>query len=543
MNRDVYGHLMAWELRHTLRRAPFWAMLVLGAAAPVVIAAYWAYRAHFDPNPYSHPMPPKPGDLLDLGVLGTAQVLTLSLLVSSWIVLSVKRFVAQDVSDDWLLVITFRQALAARYAAGAVVGLLLALANIAAALLAVCFLVPNHAAAVAEHLEPIVLLSLLQPLAVASVLVGAADFLLAPAASVLFIQLFAAAVWTIIPVAGYWWSASLCVETLENGLSSTAMQYVLMSSVVCGLLAWWGWQRSEDFWLMAPGERRRKGYDASVGEVRGVLKSAGGPKQGVDRRAAMRTRARLHRLRVAPWIAHDLARYRWWNVPRGSFALGRLLQAAVVVAPVALAYAAYVMSGDKRQHVGLYWGYFLWWALAAGTVLRALAGGVQIVMAEREQGTLPNLVVSPLGMRRVLNAKLGAVVLQTAPSIILLFELLPRLGIRAGSWYPLPIAVGAAMAGVLAASMTRNRLMATLLAALMTVPLFGCMVYGSVRVGAWIVITKWTLCGESNWWEPDLTWAEPARELGMLLTAFVLRQMLRPFAAAALRRASADRRV
>jgi hypothetical protein len=528
MNWEVCRHLMAWELRQTLRRAPFWAMLLLSATVPLAAAAWWG---HADD-----------GSGLDLAVLVPAQTLTLSLLVSSWIVFSVKRLVARDVSDDWLLVITYRHALAARYGAGVILGLVLALANVAAATLAVACLAPHQLPAAVGGLEPMVMLSLLQPLAVAAVLVGAADFLLAPAASVLFIQLFAAGVWTIIPVGGFWWCTNLTAESSGAVMPPIAALYLCLSCGACGLLAWFGWRRSEDFWLMAPEERRGRGYDASVGEVRGALQTAGRPKQGADRAAAIRLRMWFDGHGVEPWMAHDLARYRWWNLPRGSFALDRLIKAAVIFAPVALVYTGCMMFRHRGEHLGFYWAYFLWWALVAGTVLRALSSGTQIVLAEREQGTLPGLVLSPLGLRRVLNAKLGVVVVQALPSLLILAAVLQYGGIITSyAWSVGAVAVSAAIAGIVAGTLTRNRLMATLVAVLLAVPLSAVGLY--VRMVAFDCVA-WSAFGLPHHWSgiAGLVAYHLVQPSSTLLPVLLTWLALRPLAAAALRRTSAERR-
>ena len=473
MRLDTWRHLVWWEVRHALTGAPFLVLLLCSAGLPLGVAACHAAVGGLDPASW----------------LVGAQVLTVTVLAALWTVLAVRRLVASEPSDDWLMVVTWRQSLAARYAAGALLGLALWAASWAGAALAGALgLVPADVELRAA--QWCVGLSLLQPLATVALLVGAADFLLAGTATVLAAVLFATLAWAIVPGAGFYWLAVLAVTPLDlPAVYRPAMLWLAVP--VCVFLTSFGWRRSEDFWALLEG-RRRAGADAgNVGEIRGALTSAQSPRRQAERLATARLRTLWTNLGVEPLAAHDLARFAWlrgvaW--PRLTPENRGVVARAVAAVAGLVVIGCYVADIDPCRGTALV---FVLWLLGAVTALRALASGVQIVFQEREHGTLEALLLTSVPPVRWLTTKLLVVLAQALPSLVVL-EALARIGrLRGGG---IAAAAGtasvvAAAGGLTAACKTDHRLVALLGGGLLAVGLLPVVQFVSLPmmslVGEW----------------------------------------------------------
>lgn len=483
MGADSWLHLVRWELRFALRRSPFWLMLLTAALVPPVVALLHHYAE------------PTSAWFESTWLIG-AQSLTQSALVSAWIVLSVKRQVAREVSDDWLLVIRYRQALLARYVAGAAIGLLLTVAAMLPSL-ALTAVLPHHAgsslAAVLAG-ECWVLAGLLQPLAVSVLLVGAADFLLAPLSTVVSVLLFTALVWSALPGAGMYWLAVQHTNfALTHVYYDTPVLWMVVAFPVCLGLMVFGWRRSEDFWTLVRPQVKGETNDDSIGAIRGELSSAAAPKQSAVRGSASTLRAWLAALGCEPLVRFDVARYP----AVGLRYLGALLEPGNTARRARerrlWAWGLGVLLAIR--HFGLvrltaetsYIWFALWWALAAGTVLRALASGAQIVGQERESGTLDSLVLAPLGLQRVLDTKLLVVLGQALPALVAL-AVLAKVG-----WMSTPTGLVAtatlcaALGGLLAGTATGNKLVAPVLGAALTAAFYG-LVRAACHPADWLLL-------------------------------------------------------
>ncbi|MBI2300845.1 MAG: hypothetical protein HYU66_18200, partial [Armatimonadetes bacterium] len=446
MKTDLWRHLVQWEVRHAVRGSTFWLMAALMAAIPALLA-----------NPMSDWVGASGPDApqLDVGTLVFAETLLLSVLVSLWTVFSVKRQVAADVSDDWLLVLTYRQSLVSRYLAGGLVGLLLLLPGILGVML-----VGTATGADLTNLlgaQVLVAAGVLQAVAMASIIVAAADFLVAATPVVLFVLVVLDALWCLIPVAGFCWPAAAFAR---DPLSGSWLMYALFSLPVClGALAV-GWWKAEDFWAYLKMAHRKR-QEASLGEVRGAVESAEAPKRGVNRATVTRNRARLLARGVDPLLAHDMARYPWWFQ---RFEVGPNFWLQTAVGGLLVWYWMW-LSEQQHVHTGIYFVFFGFWMASAAVVLRALSSGANIVVQEKEERTLPHLLLTPLGARQIVAMKLRVVLYQPLPPLVVLTaaSLVFRLpaGQLVGLWV---IALAAAVSGVLASMVAPTRLVAMVLA-------------------------------------------------------------------------------
>lgn len=455
MRLDVWRHLVAWEVRHALRSATFWVMAAVVALVPAWIALSCGPRAVGD------------GVFVRIGndVLVFSEVMVVSALVALWTVFSVKRQVAADVSDDWLLVVTYRHSLVSRYLAGAMIGLVLALAAAVGATFAAALLGGGNADVL--RAQPLVALSIIQPVALASIIVAAADFLVAPTAVVLFVLLVLDALWCAIPFAGFAWPAAMLTADPSE---PTWLAFTFVAIPVCLMALTFGWWKAEDFWAYLKLAHRRE-RQASLGEVRSAVEGASAPKVTIDRERVSRTRSRLVAGGTDPLIAHDLARYPWWfDGSRLSFESGAMTTVAVAV----FAIWASSLTRQQQGNLTLYVIWFAWWLLAAATVLRALTSGASIVVQEKEQRTIDSLLVAPIGIGRLINGKLCVVLQQAAPvlAVMMIATLLFRLPAAMAGGLCL-VTLAAAVGGVLASTLSGSRLLATILAGILAAVLSG----------------------------------------------------------------------
>jgi len=461
MGGEAWRHLVWWELRQAVSRAPYRLMLLVAAVLPPAVAAIHARYA--DTREW------------DLAWLVGAQVLTLSALVAAWTLLAVKRLVAREVSDDWLLVVGWRQSLAARYVAGAVLGCGLFAASVAGATAVWAWESFGWEGLDFYATQVIVGLSLLQPLATATLMVGAVDFLLAAPSLVLAALLFATLVWSAVPGGGFYWLAVL-VSTGEYGEPDTPWRLLWLAVPACVLLACYGWARCEDFWQLLEGKRRPKGSDSSVGEIRGALDSAQTPRRAADRAALACARSAWAWLGCEPLLAHDLARFPWLSLTGARTRLVLLFPLVALATAVGLWCALSLMVEQSYHQLA----FFAAWAIGAVTVLRALASGVQIIFEEREQGGLEALFLTPISPLRLVSAKTTVVLAQALPSLVVMYVLFAAGGLDTEALAPfIEAALVAAVGGVTAACLVGNRLSALLGGAALAaalVPLLGRVV-------------------------------------------------------------------
>lgn len=463
MQGNVWQHLLAWELRYALRRSAIYLMALTAALGPVAFG--WAMARAYD----------RPEPLLYAPACG-AQVVLLSPLIASWTVLSARRQVSSELSDDWLLVITWRQSLLVRHLAAAVLGLAMAALSIVTMLAAgECLNMQGYVWLVRS--QAWVLGAALQGVAAAAIVVAASDFLLASMATVLSVQLTFALLWSFVPFVGFFWPVWLLTDPDNLGTPDSAMLFGRVAVLACLALFAFAWLRSEDFWLLLQ-QRRRRGYDASIGEVRSEIAGARAGASAGGREAAAAARARWRRLRLPAWLAADLARYPVLSLPRGSRGWLRAAGLTVLVGVVLLVYVS-VCTATGRDVLadGSAWRVFGWWLASAVVLLRAVSSGVQIVAQEREQGTLANLAVTPLGLASVLNGKVLVVMVQTVPwAAVLWFARLDGNTIPSRATWHVEMIVTAATLAVCAAAVVRGRLAASALAVGSTIAMMGALV-------------------------------------------------------------------
>ncbi|MBI5831689.1 MAG: hypothetical protein HZB16_05165 [Armatimonadetes bacterium] len=449
MASEIWLHLLAWELRYAVRRSALWVMVASAALAPPLFG--WAMARAYD-----QPLP-----ILYAPACG-AQALLLALLVASWTAFSVKRQVGAELSDDWLMVITWRQSLLVRYVAAALLGLLMAVASVGTMLL-VARLDPNAPAGL-HPAQWSAFGAVLQGLASAAVVVGAADFLLASEATVLSVQLAFTAFWSFVPVMGYFWPAWMLTDPFQASPGCSAAVFGLVATFACCWALALGWRRSEDFWALLKAEHR-KGQDVSIGEIRSEIAGSQSGNSASGRQALAEARTSWRLFDLEPIFVHDLARFPALSLPRSSEAWQRAVRFAGWMTGVLLIYAAgFRWISGSNVEVGV-WRIFCWWAGALVVMLRALASGVQIVAEEREQCTLPALAITPVGLAHALSAKVLVVLVQAAPWLVL-------LRLAAAGHRELPIALvavltaSAAMVGPLAAAWFSGRLVAVMVGGL-----------------------------------------------------------------------------
>ena len=446
MASEIWLHLLCWELRYALRRSLFWVMLGIAALVPPLFA--WALAIAYGQGPA----------LLYSPGCGAQSVLV-ALLVATWTVYSVKRQVSTELSDDWLLIISWRQSLLTRYVAAAALGLLIATASIVTMLLAARLDAGADRLAV-WHAQLPVLASVWQGLASAAVVVGAADFLLASQATVISVQLAFSLFWSFVPVLGFFWPAWMANETGTFRQPTLAAAYQVLALLACGLALFYGWRRSEDFWLLLRAGDRR-GKPASIGEIRGELSSSQSGTGASLRAARFGWRETFADWGLDPLVSHDLARFPALVLPRDAAGWQRLRTFAVSLSGIVLLYMCAIAWFTGRAAETGVWRIFLWWAGALVVMLRALSSGVQVAAQEREQSTLPALAIAPVGLVRMLTGKVLVVLVQAAPWLLLLRW-------AAAGHRELPIAFVviitaiAAMVGPCAAGWLPGRLVATL---------------------------------------------------------------------------------
>ncbi len=400
-----WQHLVAWELRYALRRSSFWLMLVACAALPPLFG--WVLARAYGQAQW-----------LLLAPACGGQMVLLSALVAAWTVLSAKRQVSSELSDDWLLVITWRQSLLARYVVAALLGLAMASASLIVMHLAIG---ANGTAgsACALQSQTSVFGAVLQGVASAAIVVAASDFLLASQATVISVQLAFTLFWSFVPYLGFFWPAWMMNDTLTLGTPGQVAMLGRVPAVACLLLFGFAWLRSEDFWRLI--EQRRRRGDTNIGQIRNELATSQTAHQTGLRLAMAASRERWRGRRVPAWLAVELARYPMLSLPRGPGRWGRLLGLLMAVGTLLVCYVGYQTAAGKDVELdGLFFRYFGWYVAAAIILLRALSSGVDAVARERERGTLAALVIAPLGLRRLLDGKVLAVLLQTAPWAVLL---------------------------------------------------------------------------------------------------------------------------
>ncbi len=484
MKIELWRRLVLWELRHTLRGASFWALAAIVAAVPwlatlVSGSSSPAYTACW-------------------------QVVVLSVLVSLWTVFSVKRQIAADVADDWLLVLTYREALVSRYLAGLKVGLLLWLVGLLSSLACyrwawfVDFDCSWAGLLYWCHFQMVVLLSLLQALGLASVVVAAADFLLAPTSVVLFVSVVLMLLWSFLPYLGF----VLPIGLLAHNAFSAQGYVWLLSAVVFNVAAIrFGWSKAEDFWAylkIAQRERER----ASLGTVRAVVEAGRTAGRSSERERLERARRRLRERGVEPLQAFDRARYPAWMAPRHLTPHARWQWIAGIL--IATAVAIYWSALSGTASFVMFASYFAWWLLAAGLVIRTLVSASQIVVEEKEQGTLSGLLVAPVGGQGLLRGKLSVILRQALPGLLILtlFADLRWPGLQAvpGLWFTV---CSAAVCGVAASAVAGTRLLAILVGAAATALLAAALVlieaachWGGIPLAAACGVAGSSICGE-----------------------------------------------
>ncbi len=452
MTTELWRHLVTWELRHTLRSAAFWFMAAIAFITPLLVVTIARSGSESFATTLSHEGAPE--------AVIAAELTVLSLLVCLWTVFAVKRQVASDVADDWLLVLRYRQTLVSRYVSGLAVGVLLVLITSLADLLGLCY-----AGAEASWFLGVIpytllkLVALIQPLALAAVVIAAADFLIASVPVVLFVLICLDLFWCALPVTGFAYATALILFSPANPLGWLFLGLALL---VCGGAVCLGWYKAEDFWtyLRLAMDKRRE----SLGAVRLAIAESQRSGTVVSRTLHAASREWWGRRGVEPLAAHDLARYPWGPRKTGRSYFAWQLVALLVIAVVA-AYGA--SSFDARQSFGDILFYFAWNMTAVIVVVRALVSGAQILVQEREQGTLASLLTTRLSTARILGTKLRVVLFQALPLLALLvvvWLLNPRYGASRGEPTDLVCwTVLAAVAGCLGSAFGGSRLMALLL--------------------------------------------------------------------------------
>jgi len=304
----------------------------------------------------------------------------------------------------------------------------------------------------------------LQGVASAAIVVAASDFLLASQATVISVQLAFTLFWSFVPYLGCFWPAWMMNDPITLTTPGQVAMLGRAPAVACLLLFGFAWLRSEDFWRLI--EQRRRRGDTNIGQIRNELATSQTAHQTGLRLAMAASRERWRRRRVPAWLAVELARYPMLSLPRGPGRWGRLLGLLMAVGTLLVCYVGYQTASGKDVVLdGLFFRYFGWYVAAAIILLRALSSGVDAVARERERGTLAALVIAPLGLRRLLDGKVLAVLLQTAPWAVLLALLggdsVPVFDVLAAPTIVLGVVLAMGMGSVL-----RSRLAAVLITGL-----------------------------------------------------------------------------
>ncbi|MCC7491255.1 MAG: hypothetical protein IT204_02860 [Fimbriimonadaceae bacterium] len=466
MGYDLWQRLVVWEVRHALRGKLFWVMAAAVAAVPWLVAADCGLPAQ-------------------LGAGLAASQVTVTFLVALWTVFAVKRQLDKDVSDDWLLVLSYRQSLASRFVAGGVLGLLL----VAVAAVALWSSGLTSDSSDLSQSLGLLCISLLQPLAIAAIVVAAADFLLASTPLVLFVVTVLALGSELVPVFGF--AVPLAMASADNADAAVTAGLLAVCCIgICSLLLLLGWRKAEDFWAylrIAKAKAERDG--ASLGEVRGAVQQQAAQRRRGDHSSTANLRARWRRHGWEPLWAFDLARYPAWVRPRREHLwVGVLLLVGLIYT---LVYAAVYES-----NAWIYLSYFGWWVLAATTLLRVLVSAAGIVVQEEEQGTLAALLVTPQGARWILWVKLGVVLRQALPALLVL-TVWQQVWLRglpgeltAGLWAQVP---ALAVCGLLCSAVAGSRLLATILA--------------FAASGTTLIAAAWLTLQIVSCWRPDGDWS------------------------------------
>ncbi len=439
MNLELGWRLVIWEVRHAVRGATFWAMVVLMALAPWVLT------------------PQCTNGVDRLSVMAVAQVVALSWLVSLWTVFAVKRQLGSEVADDWLLVLTYRESLLSRYLAGLLVGLLLVVPAVLSSAVAMAWLRAEPAQWLTWFAEEALLtLSVVQPVAVATLVVAAADFMVAPVAVVLLVLVVFDTLWCAMPFAGL----AVPMAMLPNGAGAVAgaVPMVFGAVVVCLIGLAVAWQRSEDFWnyLRVTMSARDK---ASLGAVRRAVETAQTGSKTSNRHTLAAHREWWRNRGVSPLWYHDLARYPCWFQFRRPSPHALMLW----IAGGAIAVAVSTYSNWSKGSFTLYTVYFGFWITTFALLMRAVVSGAQIVVQEKEAGTLPHLLLAPRSATSMLWRKTVVIVRQAViPVIALTVAMLCYLpGMDVLTWLG-AAAICAAVGGVIASSVCGTRLLAVL---------------------------------------------------------------------------------
>ncbi|MBI2300874.1 MAG: hypothetical protein HYU66_18345, partial [Armatimonadetes bacterium] len=167
---------------------------------------------------------------------------------------------------------------------------------------------------------------------------------------------------------------------------------------------------------------------------------------------------------VDPLLAHDMARYPWWFQ---RFEVGPNFWLQTAVGGLLVWYWMWLADG-QRENTRLYLVYFGFLITSAAVVMRALSSGANIVVQEKEERTLPHLLLTPLGARHIVALKLRVVLYQTLPPLVVLTVACWMLGMATSQWTGLwVIALAAAVAGVLASMVAPTRLVAMITAGLL----------------------------------------------------------------------------
>lgn len=518
MKTELTKHLTWWEVRHTLRNWPFWIIAAALAVTPIAGVVLGGLATD------------QLGSLalVSTSSLITLQIYMLSVLLSLWVVFAVKRQVLAEVSDDWLLVFGYRQALLTRYLAGALTGLLWFVASLLGTLVAV-ILSPLGDLAAFLALQPVVLLSLLQPLATAMVIIAAADFLLAGVPVVLTAVLLVNVFWCTIPITGY---GTLPSFLLHGDAPNTAFNFLVITTLACLFMMRWAWCKSEDFWAYLRTARHLRD-STSLGAVRTALESAETPRKAADRTGRAKVRTRFEARGVDAIPAHDLARYTWLPTNRAELARNTLTVGvgALVLGIGTALWMGVTENGLPRAELS----YFIASVLLVGMLLRTLTSATGIIAQEREQGTLDQLVVSPFGLSRLLNTKLRVVLRQNMPAMLLLgLWVTWSVGyLNALDWLLTLAALTliAGIAGILGASLLVNRVLSLIIGG----TLGYLLLIGSLEAVGWLG-TQYALWAPPEW-RLGFDASTAIDSLIVLLTlTFAVWPLMRALAQTALRR-------
>jgi len=423
-------HLTLWELRRTLRSGTFRFLAAAYVLVPAVALFLVARGQGKTPTPGRAPM----------AALLWAQEAMLFLIVALWTVWAVRQVVAEPVSDDWLLMVRWRNFVASKYLTAVGLGFLLVALGAPLTLLMAAY--PDLSLSNAAAALLVLLVTVAIPVTVATFICAAADALIVNLATatlalvatggLLYALGAPFTLYALVDAAG----VSSVLDGWAGVIPWPASLGCLMLFLAVGWL--WSWHHQEDFW-QHPQVRasQRQVAQASMADVKQAVTGSPAPQPTPGRWERFRRRQHLRRRCDHPIYLYDATSQRvtWrevWSPETGKrllralpalllllpFAIGMVMLALELLAQAiryfleqtgwSLTVREYVLTRAVVSWIGLGW-------LALGAVT---ALGAEVVVRDRRRRVLTHFLLTRLSGRSIFRAKL-AVVLNRAATLLL----------------------------------------------------------------------------------------------------------------------------